>query len=278
MRNEIFKQIQQNRKRYYAELSQHQVKNENALKEQPKDVHANPQVASEPYSFQFPSIPVDKEKLKKVLIERTTKMNSGLKKLFRPVSNQMNSVNSQINKKSQKLSDDFYRFSSSFFEDRFDQAQIQDNRSNTHIINLVISRQLEWELNWETAEDVSKEDGFVNWAETIQQQLKKRIRNWYHNTILFFEYDPGIVAMNEKLNFEETEIETKEIFLTQDSKVEYHEKVEIPKSGPESKSITQRENAEMEDETEINPIRLIQNIHKIISSSFYSIIRYNRII
>jgi len=217
MRHEIFKQIEQNRNKFFAELNKSRDSNisdvplipeEKHITSQRSTIHISDLINMRIPSVSLPVLPTLKNK--NIDID---KVKSQFVRFIKPLSDRLFGINSTIRQNGQRVSDGFYKFSSNLFEDRYEEVQFQNIENNSMNLNLVISRSQSWNFVWDTDYVEQEKISLNERIELVKNQLKRQIRNWYHNTVLFFEYDPGIEEMNTRQLIVEQDIEKKEIVI-----------------------------------------------------------------
>jgi hypothetical protein len=275
MRNEIFKQIQQNRKRYYAELSSMHINPENEKQESKGHKAYKPANNVNAVKIKMPSVKIDKEKTIKSITQKAEKINSGLKRIFQPVSNQLSDVNSKIANHGQKLSDEFYKLSSSLFEDQFQEVQIQENGKQTMVLNLVKTKQLVWDFELDGQEVKIEGISVIDRMVDFKNKLKKGLKKIYFQTVLFFELDPGIEEMNSRKDNRSQDPEKKEILIDKTDQCYetghflLDEEFDCKQEGNTQAAISKRK---------IEPALILINLQKLFQAVITILKRYYRII
>lgn len=217
MRHEIFKQIEQNRNRFFAELSKSKESGSAYEPLVPQEQYLNSQRPSKHISvlkdIRIPSVSLPDLPALMTLRMDTDKVKSQFVRFIKPLSDRLFGINSTIRQNGQRVSDGFYKFSSNLFEDRYEEVQFQNIEGNTMTLNLVAERSQSWDFVWDTDNEEQEKISLAERMELVKNQLKRRIRNWYHDTVLFFEYDPGIEEMKTRQLIIEHNIEKKEIVI-----------------------------------------------------------------
>ncbi|RLD59949.1 MAG: hypothetical protein DRJ05_05585 [Bacteroidetes bacterium] len=209
MRNEVFKKISQNRKRYLIENSRIEISNEErfegpgAKMERPvikshsssgkKNIPMGLGIANSVTQFvikQFENaknnFPLEniKEKMDKIGAIRRQKLQS---------------VNKKISKGSEKVFESFVSYSDRFFEDRFEEIDEGKPNINAFVLQTSGSKQMVWEF----ADTKTHKDFLPSFSDSYLGYFLKKIKNVFVNNwkkiIFFLEFDGALLELSQDI-------------------------------------------------------------------------------